>query len=66
MIELFKQWLSTNIPEYVTHKVETSDHYDAISINIDNEDTQKASALLTQIYNKQTIMRYCGAAVPIS
>lgn len=65
-VQAFEAWLAQIIPDYVEYTISTSDPYDAISINTDNEDTQKAAQLLSWIYGKQTIMRYCGAAVPIS
>lgn len=65
-IEHFMQWVQWMLPDYIEHDIEYSDPYNAISINIENEDTKKASNLLSEIFGAETIMRYCGAAVPIS
>lgn len=65
-IEKFKQRVANTLPVYADHEIETSDYYNAISIDIDNEETKKASVLLSEVYGKTCIMRYCGAAVPIS
>lgn len=54
------------LPDYIEYTIHTSDPYHAISIDTDNEDTRRAAALLSDVFGKPCIMRYCGAAVPIS
>lgn len=65
-IEKFKKRVDDVLPDYVEYNIHTSDPYHAISIDTDNEDTRRATALLSEVFGKPCIMRYCGAAVPIS
>jgi len=65
-IEKFKKRVNNTLPNYIEYNIDTSDPYHAISIDTDNEDTRRAATLLSEVFSKPCIMRYCGAAVPIS
>lgn len=65
-IEKFKKRVDDILPDYIEYTIHTSDPYHAISIDTDNEDTRRAATLLTDVFGKPCIIRYCGAAVPIS
>lgn len=66
MIDLFKNWIAENTPKYISFEIQTSDPYDAILLDVDNDINRSASQIISDIYNKPAIMRYCWAAVPVS
>lgn len=65
-VELFKNWVTKELPSYVDCTIETSDPYPAITINTENDAVKKAADILGKIYNKQAVYRYCGAAIPVT
>ena len=62
----FEEFLQTSFPDYVSRTFETSDPYDAISIDTSSEISQEVEKILNEIYGKKALLRYAGGAVPIS
>jgi acetylornithine deacetylase/succinyl-diaminopimelate desuccinylase-like protein len=65
-IRQFEEFVKKELPDYVSRQIQTSDPYSAITIQIYNKFNKQVSEVLSEVYNKQTVVRYCGAAVPIT
>lgn len=66
MAAMFEAWVVAHLPEYCTVQIETSEPYDAIALETDNPWVQTCRDTLAKVYGRPVVMRYCGAAVPIS
>jgi acetylornithine deacetylase/succinyl-diaminopimelate desuccinylase-like protein len=62
----FGEWINTTLPTYVDHTIEISDPYGAITIQTDNQHTQKAAEIIGELYNRPPVYRFCGAAIPVT
>jgi hypothetical protein len=58
--------VADNTPSYISYTIDNSSPYNTIMLNTDNDITKLASQIISDIYNKTAVMRYCGAAVPVS
>jgi acetylornithine deacetylase/succinyl-diaminopimelate desuccinylase-like protein len=65
-IALFTDRVAQHLPHYVQYTIETSDPYGAITIMTDHEAVKRADSLLSDIYGKAAVYRYCGAAIPVT
>ncbi len=66
MMQLFSQRVTSQLPAYVDHTIEMSDAYDAITLRTDHPKVQEARDILSTIYGRAPILRYCGAAIPVT
>lgn len=66
MIALFSQRVADELPAYVEHTIETSDLYNAITLRTDYPKVQEARDLLKDIYWRSPVLRFCGAAIPVT
>lgn len=66
MIKLFGKRVWEELPSYVSYSIETSDPYPAILLDIDHAEVKRAADILTQIYGKKAVYRYCWAAIPVT
>ena len=58
--------MRAELPSYVNSHIETSDPYGAILLDIEHSEVQRAADILSSIYGKQSVYRYCGAAIPVT
>lgn len=65
-IELFKARVKEELPSYVKYNIEISDPYPPILLDITHAEVKRAADLLSKIYNKECVYRYCGAAIPVT
>ena len=65
-IGLFTDWVGKHLPHYVDFTIETSDPYSAITITTAHPSVKKADIILSDIYGKTAVYRYCGAAIPVT
>ncbi len=66
MMKIFEQWVKEMLPDYCAVTIATSEPYNAIALGTDNPWVQKCRDTLAEVYGRPVVMRYCGAAVPIS
>ncbi len=66
MVELFECWVKATLPSYCSVEIETSEPYNAIALDTNTPWVELCRDALAQVYEKPVVMRYCGAAVPIS
>lgn len=66
MMKIFEAWVHETLPTYCTVTIATSEPYNAIALGTDNPWVQKCRDTLAEVYGRPVVMRYCGAAVPIS
>ncbi len=65
-IAQFVSRVNEQTPEYVTLNIDISDPYGAITIKTDHPSIQKAREVLTASHGKEPVLRFCGAAIPVT
>lgn len=65
-IELFKARAAEKLPDYVKYSMEISDPYPPILLDITHDEVKRAANILSKIYGKNCVYRYCGAAIPVT
>lgn len=65
-IAQFVSRVNEQTPEYVTLNIDISDPYGAITIKTDHPSIQKARDILTISHGKEPVLRFCGAAIPVT
>jgi acetylornithine deacetylase/succinyl-diaminopimelate desuccinylase-like protein len=53
-------------PNYVDIEFDISDSYEAITIETNHPSVQKASSTLLSSHGKEPVLRFCGAAIPVT
>ena len=66
MIDIFNQRVKHVLPEYVDFTIETSDPYPAIMLDITHPEVSRAADILSGLYGRKAVYRYCGAAIPVT
>jgi acetylornithine deacetylase/succinyl-diaminopimelate desuccinylase-like protein len=66
IIELVKKHIRAVLPEYADFEFITSDPYQGIVLDVNNEYTQKAKAILESVWAKPAILKYNGGGLPIT
>jgi len=65
MIGIFKNRVTGELPEYVTSTIEISDPYAPIMLITDHPEVARAAKILSEVYSKEAVYRYVGAAIPV-
>lgn len=65
-VEQFISRAREQLPEYVDMEIDISDPYAAITIQTHHEAVQRARDILGLSHSKEPVLRFCGAAIPVT
>lgn len=65
IVELLRNWISSNLPDYVQHQFQVSDPYQGIKLDLDNPYIHKAVNLLEKAYSQTVYYKYSGGGLPV-
>jgi acetylornithine deacetylase/succinyl-diaminopimelate desuccinylase-like protein len=65
IILLFENFVKQTLPNYCDYTFETSDSYEGIKIDFSNEFAKKAIGVMTKVYTKKPVLKFCGGSIPI-
>lgn len=63
--KLIVKYIESLVPEYVELEVKVEQLSKGVELNANNDYVEKASSLLKNAYNKDVLLKYCGASLPI-
>lgn len=64
--EQFKTYITSIAPDYVDVKVEITDPYDGIKLDLNNEYIEKAKRAVKLTFGVDPIYKFCGGGLPIT
>jgi acetylornithine deacetylase/succinyl-diaminopimelate desuccinylase-like protein len=65
IMELAKQHFKNILPDYVDYTYETTDPYDGVKLDINNDYVMKAESIMQDVHNKEVLFEYSGGGLPI-
>lgn len=64
VIEAFRHFVATNIPEYVDYSIDVNGAHNAVKLDTSSELFVSVEKMLTTIYNKPVVKKNVGGAIP--
>jgi acetylornithine deacetylase/succinyl-diaminopimelate desuccinylase-like protein len=65
IMEQFKEYINSQLPNYITWSLDITDPYQGIKLNINSQIVQKAGKILAESFNKEVLHKYSGGGLPI-
>lgn len=65
IVELYKDFVQKNLPDYITYNLEVNDPYAASRVDINNEYITKTQAILEETFGSKVVFSACGWWLPI-
>lgn len=65
IMEKYEQFIKDNLPEYVSYKLEISDPYEGIKLDLDNDYIKEAYSALEDAFGKKPFYKFSGGGLPI-
>jgi len=65
IIEQFRKYLEETIPSGVEWKWETTESYEGIKLDLNNEIVRKTDVILSEAYGKKVVYKFSGGGLPI-
>jgi len=65
ILKQFEEYIKKTLPPYVSYTFETTDPYEGIKLDINNEYVHEAEKILEQSFSTKPIRKYSGGGLPI-
>lgn len=65
IVKLFRNFVKSELPEYVDYELDVADPYDGVKLDLDNQYIELAEDYLNKAFNKKVLKKFCGGGLPI-